>query len=158
MIRGEPGDRLEHLLDVVVSWPGITVEQAAREVGVMPHTVRGYAARCRRLGWLRRGAVPRTVDIGAMTIADWRAADGMVTARVHELYRVVCSRYDLGLPCDLRDIGPHGFRLSEAHTALKRLRLVDAIHPVNSMWPTDAGELLAAVRLDPDALLEQAAG
>lgn len=148
MIRGEPANRFEHLLDVVVSWPGITVDQAALEVGVVRSSLQSYVAACRHAGWLRRGAVPLTMDTGLATIADWRAADGMASRLDRDVYRVVCSRYDLHLPCNIRDLVGDRFSYGTVNDGFVRLRAAGVVRPIKTLWATEAGEILASARLD----------
>lgn len=139
------GKGARNVLDVVVSWPGITVHEVADELGVTLSTARTYVTHARRAGWMHAGAVPRLVDIGARFEPDWNAAKS--TCYLYAaVYRRICRRYTCDLSSRREDLLEYGWSGRQLTDAVYRLREIGAVQPRGNLYATDAGQRVAFAR------------
>lgn len=142
--------RARDVLDVVVSWPGITRDEVGEELGLAQSTVRAGIAHARRRDWLRSGAIPRLVDLGARWEPDWLAATGHPFRHV-AIYRRICRRWVCQLPCRREDLRPYGWTDQQLRDSLYRLRQRGLVVPVDVLYPTDVGVRVAYSKLPATA-------
>ncbi len=134
------GHGAAQVVQCAVSWPGITSQEVAEELGLAISSVRSYAVHARRAGWLHAGAVPRLVDHGAVWLADWRAAADLVGIE-ERVYRRVCLHYTYEIPARRENL--QGFTDAQLRDALYRLRSRGLVQPCETLHATEAGEQYA---------------
>lgn len=115
------------LLEVVVSWPGITRDEAAEELQIKPLTASCYATILRDCGLVARGPVPT----GRPPL------NASETQR--RIWTIVRDRYQRGQPTNNRTITAHDFSPSVVHASFRFLRATKAISPKATLWPTSRG-------------------
>jgi hypothetical protein len=112
------------LLEVVVSWPGITREEAAEELQIKPMTAVCYAGILRDCGLVARGPVPTGLPPAFASESQKR------------IWAIVRQRYQRGQPTNKRAIMAHGFSAWVVDKSFQFLRETEAISPKATFWPT----------------------
>lgn len=137
------GHGARNVLDVVVSWPGITPPEVAEELGLAMATTRTYIVCARRAGWLHSGAVPRLIDCGDRWEPDYMAAD-LWLGRDCAIYRKICRLHAAQLPARREDINAgEGWDRMHVIRAVYRLRQAGLLQPRAKLFATDSGERIA---------------
>tara|TARA_R100001086_G_scaffold209697_1_gene125479 strand:+ start:52 stop:456 length:405 start_codon:yes stop_codon:yes gene_type:complete len=116
------------LLEVVVSWPGITRNEAAEELQIKPLTASCYATILRDCGLVARGPVPTG-----------NPPPSFATETQKRIWSIVRQRYERGQPTNSRAITAHGFSPSVVYSSFRFLRAFDALSPSATFWPTRRG-------------------
>ena len=138
--------RVLELVDVAVSWPGISIYDAADELGVSVATIKAYASRGRRWGLIWAGYVPRLVDMPEGLVPDVLGA--YVPPFVHEIHTRIASSWILDSPIRLHDLTVEGRPRRATINALERLRILGAVMPAGTLYPTREGLIAACYSAD----------
>lgn len=133
--------RVLQLVDVAVSWPGVSIYDAADELGVSVATIKAYASRGRRWGLLWAGYVPRLVDTPDGPMPDvLRAYVPPFVRQIHT--RIACS-WMLDEAIRLHDLTVEGRPRQATINALQRLRILGAVMPAGTLYATREGTRIA---------------
>lgn len=133
--------RVLDLVDVAVSWPGLTIQEAADELSVSLPTVKSYAAAGRRWGVLWSGYVPRLVDLPEGLVPDVLGA--RVSPFVRQVHTRIAGSWVLDSPVRLRDLCAEGMPRRATIDALERLRILGAVMPAGTLYATRDGTDIA---------------
>lgn len=138
--------RVADLVDCAVSWPGMTIHEAAEELGVSVASIKAYAAAGRRDGLIWAGYVPRLVDMPEGLVPDVLGA--YVPPFVHEIHTRIASSWVLDSPIRLHDLTVEGRPRQATINALERLRILGAVMPAGTLYPTRDGLIAACYSAD----------
>jgi len=132
--------RVCELVDVAISWPGITCDEASEELQIKITSVRSYAAAGRRWGWIWGGYAPRLVDTPE-GLAPARARVRM-SADLRRVYDRICDSWRLEMPIKLADLTREGMLRSAANEHTTRLRRLNLVAPTGALFATRDGYAL----------------
>jgi len=132
--------RIADLVDVAISWPGCSYEDAGAELHLSISSIKTYAAKGRRLGWIWAGYVPRLVDTPE-GLAPYKARVRM-SAHLRSMYERICASWVYETPIRLSDLTREGMRRSCANDYTTRLRELGLVAPPGTLYATKNGYAL----------------
>jgi hypothetical protein len=132
--------RVGDLVDVAISWPGVTTSAAAVELQISVISAKSYASAARRLGLLWSGYVPRLVDTPE-GLAPFDARVRM-SEPLRRVYGRICRSWMLEDPIRLGDLTREGLRRTQANDYTTRLRALGLLAPPGALYATRDGYAL----------------
>lgn len=138
--------RVRDLVDVAVSWPGISTADAAAELQVSVSSAKTYASAARRHGWIWAGYAPRLEDTpDGLQPFDARVS---MSPALRQVYDRICRSWMLQQPLRLHDLTRSGLRRSQANDYTTRLRALGLVAPPGALFATPDGYALSCHSAD----------